>query len=191
MLCISNTIHNMTLTGTFGTTKPAETSRSNGAIGPSSVSGGTGPYNSVWTTSSSTPVPNATSFTVAQTGLAAGTYNITITSADSQTLTHAFVVASVPILTLTAGTVTDSSHYGQGSIAASTVTGGTQPYVSVWSGNSHPHLSTLAGGLADPGVYTLTVTDANSRSVTHVFTVHSPKIRHVRPFGHKKRTRNV
>lgn len=151
---------------TYGTVQPATTGQSNGSISATTVSGATGPYTASWSPSS---VQSPSSYG-AKTGLAAGSYVLTITSADSQTSNHTFVIASVPPLALNAGGVHNQT------IGSSTVTGGTGPYTVSWS-PSNPALTTLSGGHVAPGTYTITVTDANARTITHPFTVKkSPKI---------------
>ena len=115
------------------------------------VLGGTSPFTYSWTTT-------ATSEDL--TGIAAGTYSVTVTDAMFCT-----AVASINIIQPTAVTATTSSvaaHCGQPDGTATVVpAGGTPVYTTTWS-NSQTTL-TATGLLA--ATYTVTVFDANSCSV--------------------------
>lgn len=124
----------------------------NGAININ-VSGGTPGYTYLW--SDGTTTPN-------RSGLAAGTYTLTVTDAKNCpttteiNLTQPAVLAAVP-------TVTPVSCFNaaNGSITLE-VTGGTAPYQYLWSDGSALKDRT---GLA-PGTYSLTVTDKNGCTIT-------------------------
>ncbi|MBI1227143.1 MAG: T9SS type B sorting domain-containing protein [Bacteroidetes bacterium] len=89
-------------------------------------------------------------------GLAAGTFTVTVTLANGCTQTASFTVDDnfVP-LSVTGVTVTDTCGLGLGSVDI-TPTGGVPPYTFAWSnGATTEDISNLLGG-----VYTVTVTDA-------------------------------
>ncbi|HNY63124.1 MAG TPA: HYR domain-containing protein [Bacteroidales bacterium] len=119
------------------------------------VTGGTTPYTYAW---SHNPLLNNRTAT----GLAAGTYTVTITDANGcETTAEVTINEPATPLALT-GAITDADCYGThtGSIAV-TITGGTQPYSYVWSnGMATPTISGLAAGN-----YFVTVTDANGCTI--------------------------
>ncbi len=100
-------------------------------------------------------------------GLAAGTYNVTVTDGAGCTAAATYTITEPSALTLGTPTIVDASCGQGGSITAS-VTGGTGTYTYSWNGGN------LSGnpitGLT-PGAYNLTVTDANGCSVTASYTV--------------------
>lgn len=169
------------LSVTYGTIKPATTGQSNGSITATTVSGGTGPYTASWSPSS---VPNPTSYG-AKTGLAAGSYTLTITSADSQTSNHTFTITSVAPLVIYPGSVTHET------IGASTVSGGSTPITGAWAsstGGSTSNLNGINGGtVTKPGKYTLTVTDVNGRTATYEFVVKAQKKVYKTAYGSRQR----
>jgi gliding motility-associated-like protein len=117
------------------------------------VSGGTSPYTYAWSPSGGT---SATA-----TGLAAGTYTVTVTDANNLSDT-AVVTISQPtalgasILLINHATCLTSNDGALYALA----TGGTVPYSFLWStGSVNDSMLSLA-----PGTYTLTVTDANGCS---------------------------
>jgi hypothetical protein len=90
-------------------------------------------------------------------GLAPGSYSVTVVDADGNTLTLNEVIASPGDIIIQKNAVAPTCNgSANGSIDIS-VTGGTSPYSYSWNnGASSEDLSGLASGL-----YTLTVTDAN------------------------------
>ncbi|NQX77435.1 VWA domain-containing protein, partial [Gilvibacter sp.] len=118
------------------------------------VTEGTPPYTYAWSNGATTEDIS---------GLAAGSYTVTVTDADGcNNVTTSAIVVSEPneALEITAD-ITDVACFGEntGAIDVS-VTGGTAPYTYSWdSGESTQDLSGLAAG-----VYELTVTDANGCS---------------------------
>ncbi len=134
---------------------------SSGAI-DITVSGGTAPYTYAWSNGTTTED---------LTGLAAGTYTVTVSDAHGCTATHSFTVNQPSAALSITGTVTNVDCYGSSSGAIDiTVSGGTAPYTYSWSnGASTEDLTGLAAG-----TYTVTVTDANGCTATHSFTVNQP-----------------
>lgn len=128
--------------------------------------GGTTPYSYSWSPSGGT---NATA-----TGLAAGTYTVTVTDFNGCQATRNFTInqPATALSAATGGGKTDVSCNG-GSNGTATVapTGGTMPYSYSWSPSGGTNAT--ATGLA-AGTYTVTVTDFNGCQTTRSFTVNQP-----------------
>ncbi|MBL0053407.1 MAG: T9SS type A sorting domain-containing protein [Bacteroidetes bacterium] len=136
-------------------TNPTTACISNG-IATAVVDIGTAPYTYTWSNNQT----NATA-----TGLAAGTYTVTVTgSAGACTATASFTIAGLGAIC----TVTNSCTSGNGMATVAT-TGGTAPYTYSWS-SSPPQSTNPATGLV-AGTYTVTVTDANACTTTASCTV--------------------
>ncbi|MCG3167456.1 MAG: hypothetical protein POELPBGB_03248 [Bacteroidia bacterium] len=132
--------------------------QSNGSI-DLTVSGGTSPYTYLWSN-------GATTQDVA--GLAAGTYSVVITDANSCTLSVNNLTVTQPAVLTSSETHVNVNCAGSntGSIDI-TVSGGTAPYTYAWSnGATTQDLSGLA-----PGFYSVTVTDANGCTTTESVTI--------------------
>lgn len=104
-------------------------------------------------------------------GLAAGTYSVTVTNATTCTATASAVVGEPVSLSIqpTIGVVACKGE-STGSISV-TVSGGTQAYGYLWNaggGATNTRIGIPAGD------YTLTVTDANSCTLSQTFTVGEP-----------------
>ena len=123
---------------------------SDGSIG-ATVTGGEPPYTYLWSTGSTLPL---------LTGLAAGSYDLTVTDvAGSTTALTALLPATPPILlTLTSTPIQNGDPGG----ASATATNGVAPYDYSWStGADTPDIS-----VSTPGSYQVTVTDANGCQAT-------------------------
>lgn len=120
------------------------------------ATGGTSPYTYLWSN-------NATTASVS--GLAAGTYSVTVTSANSCTATQSVTITSstgtAPTLTMSSTNAACGSNNGTATVTA---TGGTTPYSYLWS-----NLATTAtiSGLG-AGTYSVTVTAGNCTSTSSV-----------------------
>lgn len=121
-----------------------------------SASGGVGPYTFLWST---TPVQTG----MTATGLAAGTYTVTVTGNDNCTSTCSttLVAPGGPTCTLVANTQPSCANLNGGSVTV-TGAGGQSPYTFQWSNGQS---GTMATGMSG-GIYTVTVTDANNCSST-------------------------
>lgn len=133
---------------------------SNGGI-TVTASGGTPTYNYAW----STGINNQP-----QTGLAAGSFTVTVTDQGGCTLINSITV-SQPALLIATASVTDINCFGAGNGAINlNISGGTHPDKFSWSNSSTSQsLSNLM-----TGVYTVTVTDSNSCTATTSGTVTQP-----------------
>ena len=115
------------------------------------VTGGQGPYSYVW----SNGVTGATFIN----NLAADTYSVTVTDAQACVASDTLVLLSLPA-PVCAITVVQHAFGGNNGLLEAAVTGGTAPYTYLWSnGATASQLSGLS-----PGMYGLTVTDANGCS---------------------------
>ena len=126
------------------------------------VSGGTGAYTYNW---------GGGVTTEDRTGLAAGTYTVTVTDANLCQATNTTAI-SQPVAALAAsGSATAASCYGGDNGAINiAVSGGTTPYVFNWSnGASSQNITGIAAGS-----YTVTITDAANCSTINTTIVSQP-----------------
>ena len=129
------------------------------------VSGATGPYTYSWAPSGGTAAT--------ATGLAAGTYTVTITDANLCQTTRSFTITQPPALVLTPVQTNVSCNGGTNGTATVSVTGGTGAYTYSWAPSGGT--AATATGLA-AGTYTVTVTDANLCTKTQSFTITQPTV---------------
>jgi hypothetical protein len=121
------------------------------------VSGGATPYTYAWT-------GGKTTATI--TGLAAGTYTVSISDHSGCSGTASVTVTQPTTISATATVGAEASCSGSTGSASSTVSGGTSPYTYAWTGGkTTPTITGLSAG-----TYNLDVTDNNgctqSASVT-------------------------
>ncbi|PRZ22004.1 DUF7507 domain-containing protein [Flavobacterium granuli] len=141
-----------------------------GATGSATASatGGTPVYTYSWNTN---PVQN----TAVASGLAAGTYTVTVTDSKGCTDTEQITITEPQnVLVASIGSVTNVNCKGDatGSATAS-ATGGTPAYTYSW--NTNPVQNTaVASGLA-AGTYTVTVTDSKGCTDTEQITITEPQ----------------
>ena len=125
------------------------------------VSGGTSPYTYNW---------GGGITTQNRTGLAAGTYTVTVTDANSCISTTSATVTASTGLTLTPS-VTNVNCFGGSTGAINlTVSSGTTPYTYNWGGGVTTQNRTALAA----GSYTVTVTDASGCSGTTTITLTQP-----------------
>lgn len=111
-------------------------------------SGGTSPYRYNWSNGASTRTIN---------GLAAGSYQVTITDANDCTTTDMVQISEPPQLNLDVTGTDESAPMAGDGTATVVVSGGTAPYSVEWStGATSTSIMNLSAGS-----YSVTVTDAN------------------------------
>ncbi len=164
-----------TATQTFSITQPSALSStttqtavscfggSNGSASVS-VSGGNGSYTYSWSPSGGTGSSAS--------ALTAGTYTCTTTDANGCTLSNTFSITSPSALVAGASSQTNvSCNAGNNGEATVGVAGGAGSYTYSWSPSGGT--AATASGLT-AGVYTVTVTDANSCIATQTFNITQP-----------------
>jgi gliding motility-associated-like protein len=139
----------------------ANCNQSNGSA-TVSATGGTGPYTYTWSTTQTGPV---------LTGAAAGTYTINVQDANGCLFTSAATVpnAAGPVLAIT-GSTNVSCFGGNNGVATTSVSGGTGPYIYLWSNGQN----TGTGTNFPAGIHTATVTDQNGCSASVSVTITQP-----------------
>ncbi len=126
-----------------------------------SVSGGSSPYNYLWSNGETIP---------AITGLNSGNYVVTVTDANSCTNTLTVSIGSIGGPSLTTSFTAVSCNGGNNGTATVTATGGTTPYTYLWGGGQS--ISTISGLTA--GTYSVTVTDASTCAASTSVIVTQP-----------------
>ncbi|MBN4065994.1 T9SS type A sorting domain-containing protein [Candidatus Amoebophilus asiaticus] len=123
-----------------------------------SVIGGTASFTYQWST-------GATTFSIS--GLAVGTYTVSVTDGNGCIVGATATVSntgSVPVVTVN---VTDATCGNSNGAASANVTGGTPNYLYLWSNGVNT--SSIFGVL--PGTYTVSVTDANGCMTGETVTI--------------------
>ncbi|KUJ63483.1 hypothetical protein AR687_01990 [Flavobacteriaceae bacterium CRH] len=150
---ISNIIVGQPAASISATPSTTSVSCFGGSNGTATVaaSGGTPSYTYLWSNGATTATA---------TNLLAGTYSVTITDANSCTLTLNNIIVGSPaaILNGTPSVTSVSCNGGSNGTATIVASGGTSSYTYLWSNGATT--ATASGLLA--GVYSVTITDANS-----------------------------
>jgi hypothetical protein len=144
---------------------------SNGAASINTPTGGAGGYTYNWTPGNPTG-----DGTVSVTGLVAGSWTCTVTDANACTASQTFNITSPTALVVTPASQTNVSCFGGSNGAASinTPTGGAGGYTYNWTpGNPSGDGTVSVTGLI-AGVWTCTVTDANSCTASQTFNITQP-----------------
>ena len=103
-------------------------------------------------------------------GVAAGTYTVTVTDANGCTTSESVTITEPVVLSATT-TSTDATGYGlSNGTATVTPAGGTSPYTYMWSDGQ---TTATATGLS-AGTYTVVVTDANGCTTTETVVIDEP-----------------
>ncbi|WP_310299743.1 gliding motility-associated C-terminal domain-containing protein [Flavobacterium aquidurense] len=134
------------------------------------VTGGTGAYTYSWSPSGGTAATAS--------GLAAGTYTVTIKDANLCQTTQSFTITQPAALSVTPSQTNASCNGGANGTATVAVTGGTGAYTYSWSPSGGT--AATASGLA-AGTYTVTIKDANLCQTTQSFTITQPAALSVTP----------
>ncbi len=119
-------------------------------------SGGTGPYSWSWSTGSTSNLV---------TGLAPGTYTVTVTDIHGCTVTATATITNPPQLSVTTTITPVTCNGSNNGTAIANPTGGTGAYTYKWSSGAGSSTSMMVTGLK-PGSDTITVTDANGCTAT-------------------------
>jgi gliding motility-associated-like protein len=127
--------------------------------------GGQSPYTYLWTPSGGT---NATA-----TGLAAGTYTVTITDAQGCTDTSIVIITQPPVLASIEDSLNVLCSGGNSGAAWVNTSGGVGPYTYSW--NTVPVQTTDSVGNLTAGNYTVFITDANGCAIQKVFNIGQPQ----------------
>ncbi|MDQ3047992.1 MAG: PKD domain-containing protein [Bacteroidota bacterium] len=147
-------------------TNPICFGNSNGTATASAV-GGTAPYSYSWTSPGS-----PTTSTV--TGLAAGTYSVTITDSKGCVQIASVILVNPPALSTAIASVNVSCNAACNGTATATVSSGTPPYTYLWS-NPAAQTTVTATGLC-AGTFTVNVADANGCPSQAVTTITQPTL---------------
>ncbi len=165
-----------TLTDTFSISQPQQALQAtivstvdvtchggtDGAVTGSAL-GGTAPYGFAWNTS---PAQSTASINT----LGAGNYQMIVTDDHGCTDTATAIVSEPPVLSMQSGVV-DVLCFGQNTGSASTVvTGGTAPYVFLWSTSQ----TTASLSAVTAGSYWVQATDAHGCTVSDTITIMQP-----------------
>ncbi len=126
--------------------------------------GGSGPFTYSW-------APSGGNAATAS-GLAAGTYTVTITDSGGNTATQTFTVTEPALLSASATSSSVTCFGGNDGSATASATGGTSPYTYAWSNAATT--SAITGLSA--GVYTCTVTCTNGCVTTTSVTIAQPAV---------------
>ena len=137
-----------------------------GTNGTASVSpsGGTPGYTYSWSPAGGTSATAS--------GLAAGTYTVTVTDANGCTATRTYTITQPNVISTATGSQTNvSCNGGTNGTASVSPSGGTPGYTYSWSPAGGT--AATASGLA-AGTYTVMVTDANGCTATRTYTITEP-----------------
>ncbi|WP_428229437.1 T9SS type A sorting domain-containing protein [Flavobacterium sp.] len=166
---INNIIVGQPASGITGISASTPVSCFGGSNGTASVtaSGGTGAYTYLWSPVGGTGASAS--------GLAAGTYSVTITDANACTRTINNIIVGGPaaILNGTVATTSVSCNGGANGTATVTASGGTPLYTYLWSPAGGT--AATASGLT-AGTYSVVITDANSctRTINNIIVGQPP-----------------
>lgn len=133
-----------------------------------SASGGTGPYtfvlkNGGTTVSTFNNVASTQNFTA----LAAATYTLQVTDANSCSGTATVIITQPNVLSVTIPAPTPASCGSNNGGATANVTGGTTNYTYLWTGGGNAATNSSLGA----GSYTVTVTDSKGCTATATTTI--------------------
>ncbi|MBA0885308.1 SprB repeat-containing protein, partial [Flavobacterium sp. BBQ-18] len=166
--CTATRNYTLTQPSAINTSSGSQTNVScnGGTNGSASVSpsGGTPGYTYSWSPSGGTAAT--------ATGLAAGSYTVTVTDANGCTATRSYTLTQPTAINTSSGSQTNvSCNGGTNGSASVSPSGGTPGYTYSWSPSGGT--AATATGLA-AGSYTVTVTDANGCTATRNYTLTQP-----------------
>ncbi len=185
-----NTVYTLTVLGLRGgTASTAFTTSNYVTITPGLFSNETSPGTNDGSIGAATIINNAatppytyswndigSSATTTRSGLAAGTYTLTVTDSAAHTVSYTYTITRRLALNV-AGTTTNPTvtSGATGSIGVGTYLYGSSPFTYVWSDVPGSTLTTLVArtGLS-AGTYTLTASDASTNTVVTAYTIVDP-----------------
>jgi hypothetical protein len=133
-----------------------------------SVSGGTPGYTYLWSASAGSQT------TSTATGLAPGTYSVTVTDLNACTIVASVTVGNLAGVVASIASQTNvSCSGGNNGTATATGTGGNMPYTYLWPASAGNQTTATASNLI-AGTYVVTVTDANGCTSTSSVTITQP-----------------
>ncbi|RYE19698.1 MAG: hypothetical protein EOP51_19380, partial [Sphingobacteriales bacterium] len=146
-------------------TAQSNVSCNGGSNGSATVTatGGTSGYTYLWSNGATT---------ASITGLAAGTYTVTVTDANGCADIESVTINQPSVLAASASSTAVTSVGGTDGTASASVSGGTPGYTYQWNTTPAQTTATATGLMA--GSYTVTVTDANGCTATATATVSAP-----------------
>lgn len=145
------------------TSATSTTCGSNNGTASVQVTGGTPGYTYVWSNNEAGSTAS---------NLAAGIYTVTITDANSCTVTASQQISGTDGITLTTTATGVLCNGDQNGSATAVASGGSGTYEYVWSNsNTSPAIQNLA-----PGNYTVQVSDDNGCSATATVTITAPAV---------------
>ncbi len=153
----------VTIIGASTTSTNITCNGTNDGTATAAVTGGTGTYNYTW-------MPSGINTAVA-TGLAPGTYTVSISGTGTCTTTATAVITQPPTLAATVTGTAVSCFGGANGTANATASGGTSPSTYLWSPGAYTTAS-IAGLSA--GTYTVTITDHNNCTAVASTTITQP-----------------
>ena len=129
------------------------------------ATGGVLPYTYLW----SDPFAQTTA---TATGLAAGTYTVTVTDADGTEITEIITITQPDELLVSVTGTNPTTPGGNDGTATATVSGGTPPYIYLWDDLLAQTTQTATGLVA--GTYNVTVTDDNGCEISGSVVLSDP-----------------
>ena len=122
------------------------------------ITGGVVPYNYAWNTGDMSP---------ALTGIAAGTYTVTVTDQAGVTATSSLSIASPAEIVVTFNVVHPTENGANDGSITATVAGGVSPHTYLWNnGLTNPVLSNLGTGFFEVTVTDATACTSSNKTVT-------------------------
>ncbi|GAA4463597.1 hypothetical protein GCM10023093_12430 [Nemorincola caseinilytica] len=148
---VTNVVNNVTCNGL-----------NNGSV-DLTVSGGTAPYTYTWNTGATTQD---------MTGMAPGTYTVTVKDAHLCKVIRTYNITQPAAISVLEAKTNVSCNGGNNGAINITVSGGTTPYSFVWSnGATTEDVTALTSG-----TYSVTVTDANGCVKTRSYSITQPAV---------------
>ena len=131
------------------------------------AAGGTSPYSYLWSNGQTTATA---------TGMTAGTYLVTVTDMNGCTSVSTILLSDPTGITATITSSTNNECFGDAEGTATVnATGGTSPYIYLWSTSAGDQTTATATDLP-AGQHSVTVTDANSCSAVAIVNITEPTL---------------